>query len=151
MKEGQNVFKFYASGRRYCQGMLATMELQSRHDLIARLYNTVVPCRDEISFEVYMNDEAMDQVVFALAKKKAAKAMQKEERDLQRFASFVSVPSNRKWVPEDLTVISESKEVAGEMITEAVLDQVSHCVLIIIGNFFFLPCLLLGLFIASAI
>ena len=100
----------------------------------------VVPCRDEISFEVYMNDEAMDQVVFALAKKKAAKAMQKEERDLQNFASFVSIPSNRKWVPEDLAVISESKEVAGDLITEAVLDQVSHCVLIIMDNFCFLPC-----------
>ncbi|KAM7474582.1 hypothetical protein LguiB_021825 [Lonicera macranthoides] len=123
MKEGQTVFKFYASGRRFCQGMLATMELQSRHDLIARLYNVVVPCRDEISFEVYMNDEAMDQVVFAMAKKKAAKTMQKEERDLQKFASFVSVPSNRKWVPEELAVISESKEVAGDLITEAVLDQ----------------------------
>uniref|UniRef100_A0A5B6YGX1 Uncharacterized protein n=1 Tax=Davidia involucrata TaxID=16924 RepID=A0A5B6YGX1_DAVIN len=36
LKEGQNMFKFYASGRRFCQGLLATMELQSRHDLISR-------------------------------------------------------------------------------------------------------------------
>ncbi|XP_059653556.1 uncharacterized protein At5g49945-like [Cornus florida] len=124
LKEGTNVFKFYASGRRFCQGLLATMELQSRHDLLSRLYNMVVRCRDEMTFEVYMNDDAMDQVVFALAKKKAAKTMQKEIRDLQRFASLVSPPSNRKWVTEDLAVISESKEVAGDLITEAVLDQV---------------------------
>ncbi|KAK3028243.1 hypothetical protein RJ639_037577 [Escallonia herrerae] len=124
LKEGQNVFKFYASGRRFCQGLLATMELQSRHDLISRLYNMVVPTRDEITFEVYMNDDAVDQVVFALAKKKAAKALQKEERDLARFASLVSPPSGRKWVVDDLAVISESKEVAGDLITEAVLDQV---------------------------
>jgi len=71
-----------------------------------------------------MNDDAMDQVVFALAKKKAAKAMQKEVRDLQRFASLVLPPSNRKWVTDDLGVVSESKEVAGDLITEAVLDQV---------------------------
>ena len=124
LKEGQNVFKFYASGRRYCQGLLATMELKSRHDLISRIYNMVVPCKDEISFEVYMNDDAMDHVIFAVAKKKAAKAMQKEVRDLQRFASVLSPPSGRKWVAEDLAVISESKEVAGDLITEAVLDQV---------------------------
>uniref|UniRef100_A0A5B6YH25 Coiled-coil domain-containing protein 47 n=1 Tax=Davidia involucrata TaxID=16924 RepID=A0A5B6YH25_DAVIN len=124
LKEGHNVFKFYASGRRFCQRLLATMELQSRHDLISRLYNMIVPCKDEITFEVYMNDDAMDQVVFALAKKKAAKTMQKEVRDLQRFSSLVSPPSNRKWVVEDLAVISESKEVAGDLITEAVLDQV---------------------------
>lgn len=52
LKEGQTTFKFYASGRRYCQGLLATMELKSRHDLIARIYNMVVPSKDEITFEV---------------------------------------------------------------------------------------------------
>ncbi|KAM7478822.1 hypothetical protein LguiA_027035 [Lonicera macranthoides] len=124
LKEGQNVFKFYASGRRFCSGLLATFELKSRHDLISRLYNMVVNCKDEISFEVYMNDDAMDQVVFALAKKKVAKTMQKEERDLQRFANLVAPPSSRKWIAEDLAVISESKEVAGDLTTEAVLDQV---------------------------
>lgn len=84
----------------------------------------VVPCKDEISFEVYMNEEAMDHVVFAVAKKKAAKTMQKEVRDLQKFAGMVPVPSGKKWVSEDLAVISESKEVAGDLITEAVLEQV---------------------------
>ncbi|XP_077234223.1 uncharacterized protein At5g49945-like isoform X2 [Tasmannia lanceolata] len=124
LKEGQNVFKFYASGRRFCHGLLATMELRNRHDLISRIYNFVVPCKDEITFEVYMNDDTMEQVVFALAKKKVAKVMHKEVRDLQRYANLVSVPTNRKWVAEDLTVISESKEVAGDLITDAVLEQV---------------------------
>lgn len=124
LKEGQNVFKFYASGRRFCSGLLATMELKSRHDLISRLYNMVVPCKDEITFEVYMNDDSMDQVVFALAKKKLAKTMLKEESDLQRFAGLVAPPNGKKWVVEELQVVSESKEVAGDLITEAVLDQV---------------------------
>ncbi|XVF46009.1 hypothetical protein PTKIN_Ptkin02bG0253800 [Pterospermum kingtungense] len=124
LKEGQNVFKFYASGRRYCQGLLATMELKSSHDLISRLFNLVLPCKDEINFEVYMNDESMDRVVFPLAKKKAAKGMQKEFRDLQRFAGLMANPCGRKWVVDELSVISESKEVAGDLITEAVLEQV---------------------------
>ncbi|CAN4108161.1 unnamed protein product [Withania somnifera] len=124
LKEGQNVFKFYASGRRFCQGMLATMELKSRHDLISRLYNMVVPCKDEITFEVYMNDDAMDHVVVAVGKKKLAKTMQKEITDLQRFASLVSPPTGRKWIAEELAVVAESKEVAGDMISETVLEQV---------------------------
>ncbi|KAH0728492.1 hypothetical protein KY284_004357 [Solanum tuberosum] len=124
LKEGQNVFKFYASGRRFCQGLLATMELKSRHDLISRLYNMVVPCKDEITFEVYMNDDAMDHVVVAVAKKKLAKTMQKETTDLQRFASLVSPPSGKKWISEELAVVAESKEVAGDMLNETVLDQV---------------------------
>ncbi|XP_044489861.1 uncharacterized protein At5g49945-like [Mangifera indica] len=125
LKEGQNVFKFYASGRRYCSGLLATMELKSRHDLISRLYNLVVPCKDEITFEVYMNDDAMDHVVFAMAKKKMAKNMQKEVRDLNKFAGLIPAPpAPKKWVVEELGIVSESKEVAGDLITEAVLDQV---------------------------
>ncbi|KAL1222524.1 hypothetical protein V5N11_018897 [Cardamine amara subsp. amara] len=124
LKEATNVFKFYASGRRYCNGLLATMELKSRHDLISRLFNSVVPCKDEISFEVYMNDEAMDHIVFAMARKKAVKAMHKELRDLQRFGGMVPVPGGKKWVSEDLAVVSESKEVAGDMITDVALDQV---------------------------
>ncbi|XP_058091129.1 uncharacterized protein At5g49945-like [Magnolia sinica] len=124
LKEGQDVFKFYASGRRFCQGLLATMELKCRHDLIARIYNLIVPSKDLITFEVYMNEDSMDQVVFALARKKAAKAMQKEVRDLQRYANLVSVPAGRKWVAEDLAVVAESKEVAGDLVTEAVLEQV---------------------------
>ncbi|KAL5171360.1 Uncharacterized protein HKD37_16G044356 [Glycine soja] len=128
LKEGQTTFKFYASGRRYCQGLLATLELKSRHDLIARIYNMIVPCRDEIAFEVYMNDDAMDHVVFAMAKKKVAKAMHKDVTDLQRFGTLLSAPSAtataRKWVADDLAVISESKEVANDLITDAVIDQV---------------------------
>ncbi|KAL3814515.1 hypothetical protein ACJIZ3_015783 [Penstemon smallii] len=124
LQEGHNVYKFYASGRRFCSGLLATMELKSRHDLISRVYNMVVPCKDEITFEVYMNDDAMDQVVFALARKKLAKTMHKEFRDLQRFAGLVAVPSGRKWVVEELQILSESKEVAGDLINDTVLDQV---------------------------
>jgi len=66
----------------------------------------------------------MDHVVFAMAKKKAAKAMHKDVRDLQRFGSVLSPPTSRKWVADDLAVISESKEVAADLITDAVIDQV---------------------------
>jgi len=119
------VFKFYASGRRFCQGMLATMEMRARHDLLSKFVELVFPRKDTITFEVVMNEDAMDHVVLAVARKKAAKTMQKEERDLQRFANVLtSAPAGRKWVSDELAVVAESKEVAGDMITEAVLDQV---------------------------
>ncbi|GJN14493.1 hypothetical protein PR202_gb01330 [Eleusine coracana subsp. coracana] len=125
LKEGQDVFKFYASGRRFCQGMLATMEMRARHDLLSKMVELVFPRKDTITFQVVMNEEAMDHVVLAVARKKAAKTMQKEERDLQKFATVLtSAPAGRKWVAEELAVVAESKEVAGDMITEAVLDQV---------------------------
>nr|GEV85928.1 hypothetical protein CTI12_AA198100 [Tanacetum cinerariifolium] len=122
LKEGQNVFKFYASGRRYCQGLVATMELKSRHDLIASMYNVFVPCKDEIRIDVYMNDDSMDHVVFALGKKKGVKVMNKEMRDLQRFGSVLA--SSKKWIADELAVVSELKEVAADLVNESVLDQV---------------------------
>lgn len=125
LKEGQNVFKFYASGRRFCQGLVATLELKRRHDLISRVFDVVVGRKDEVRIEVFMNDEAMDQVVFALAKRREVKRVQKEERDVQRFGSLMSSqPGSRKWVSEDLVVVSEVKEVAGDLITETVVEQV---------------------------
>ncbi|KAJ8467336.1 hypothetical protein OPV22_029888 [Ensete ventricosum] len=125
LKEGQDVFKFYASGRRYCQSMLATLEMRSRHDLISRALDLVFPKRDVITLDVVMNEDAVDHVVLALAKRKIAKAMHKEERDLERFATLGVMPlSGRKWVADEVLVVAESKEVAGDLITEVALDQV---------------------------
>ncbi|KAK1309719.1 Uncharacterized protein QJS10_CPA08g00755 [Acorus calamus] len=128
LKEGQDVFKFYASGRRYCQGLLATMELRTRHDLISSVYTAIVPggSMDMISFEVWMNDDAMDHVILAVARKKTARVVQKECQDLQRYANAVSGPPSwvKKWVAEDLVVVAESREVVGDLLSDAVLDQV---------------------------
>ncbi|KAL3693394.1 hypothetical protein R1sor_007045 [Riccia sorocarpa] len=123
MKEGQNVFKFYASGRRYCESFLATMDFRSRHDMIALLWHLVSPQKDEMTIDVHMNEDAMDSVVFAVARRKNAKSMLKERADLQQFASIVNV-TNRKWLSEELTAISESREVALDLMTDALLEQV---------------------------
>lgn len=86
--------------------------------------------KDVITFEVMMNDEAMDNVVMAVARRKTAKGMHKEVRDLQRFATVMgSSPAGRKWVAEELAVVTESKEVAADLITDVVLDQVRFCLI----------------------
>lgn len=125
LKEGVDVFKFYASGRRFCQGLLATMELRSRHDLIARLTDLLFGKKDVIAFEVVMNEDAMDHVVLAVARRKLARVVHKESRDLQRFGAMMTAgPAGRRWVAEDLAVVAESKEVAGDLVTDVVIDQV---------------------------
>ncbi|KAK1598479.1 hypothetical protein QYE76_071913 [Lolium multiflorum] len=84
----------------------------------------VFPRKDAITFEVVMNEESMDHIMVAVARKKAAKVMQKEERDLQKFSSILaSEPAGKKFVADELAVVAESKEVAGDMISDVVLDQ----------------------------
>ncbi|PKA64772.1 Uncharacterized protein AXF42_Ash016803 [Apostasia shenzhenica] len=125
LKEGQDVFKFYASGRRYCQGLIATMELRSRHDLIARVMDLLLNKKDSITFGIVMNEDAMDHVVLAIARKKMARSMHKDAKDLHRFATVMATQSSgRRWVAEELMVVTESKEVAGDLMTDVVIDQV---------------------------
>lgn len=123
IKEGQSTFKFYASGRRYCKSLLATMVFQNRHDLLSQLIYLVSPAKDEITIEVNMNED-MEPLVFALVRKKKAKDALKDLKDLQQFATILNPPTTRKWVSEDLAVISESRELATDLLTEALLDQV---------------------------
>jgi len=124
VKEGQNTFKFYASGRRYCESLLASIVLKNRQDLLSQLLYLVVPTKDEITFQINMNEDAMEPVVFALAKKKVAKDMQRDVKDLNQFATVISPPSSRKWVADDLSVISESRDLAFDLLPEPFLDQV---------------------------
>lgn len=124
LKEGQNTFKFWASGRRYCESLLGTIVLKNRQDLLSQLLYLVVPVKDEITFQVNLNEDAMEPVVFAIAKKKTAKDMQRDVKDLQQFATVLTPPTNRKWVSDDLSVISESRELAVDLLPEMLLDQV---------------------------
>ncbi|KAG0594686.1 hypothetical protein M758_UG099700 [Ceratodon purpureus] len=124
VKEGMNNFKFYASGRRYCESLLATLVLKNRQDLLSQMLYLVFPGRDEITIHVNMNEDAMEPVAFALTHKKKAKDMQRDLKDLQQFATVLSPPTSRKWVSEDLSVISESRELAVDLLPEVLLDQV---------------------------
>jgi hypothetical protein len=72
LKEGLDVFKFYASRRRFCQRMLATMEMLARHDLLSKLVDLIFPKKDMIIFQVLMNDEAMDHALQEIGKYSSA-------------------------------------------------------------------------------
>ncbi|KAH6833324.1 hypothetical protein C2S53_003313 [Perilla frutescens var. hirtella] len=61
LQESKGVFKFYTSGGRFFLGLLVMMELKNQYDLISKLYKIRVSYKDEITFEVYMNDDLIDQ------------------------------------------------------------------------------------------
>lgn len=124
VKEGMTNFKFYASGRRYCESLLATLALKNRQDLLSQVLYLVSPSKDEITIQVNMNDDAMEPVVFALTHKKKAKDMHRDVTDLQQFATILTPPTTRKWVSQELSVISESRELAVDLLPEFLLDQV---------------------------
>jgi len=52
MKESHSCFKFYSTGRRYCHGMYAILDLRSRQDLFSLFLYTIVPRKDVLDIEV---------------------------------------------------------------------------------------------------
>lgn len=121
IKEGQNIFKFYASGRRFCRGLLATLDLQCRHDLITCMWYFVSPRKDEITIDVFMNDENMEPLMFALVRKKNMKTMLKDWKDLQTYAG---AQAQRTGLSDELAIITEFRDLAYDLVTDTVLDQV---------------------------
>lgn len=124
IKEGQNVFKMYASGRRFCDGVLVTMDLNFRHDLLSVLWYLVVPRQDEITVEVHMSEEAMDPFVLAVTRRRGAKAYLKEHRDLKDLAQILDFSARRQWPADELGVIGDSREAANEILSDTVIEQV---------------------------
>lgn len=70
-----------------------------------------------------MNDEDMEPFIFALGRKRTAKVMVKNEKDLKDFAAIVDAPRPKR-LAEELTIIAESKDLIAELLPEVVLDQV---------------------------
>ena len=56
LKESASKFKYYASGRRFVEGMLVTLDLRARQDIImGSLVNMLLPQDDIIDLEVSSN------------------------------------------------------------------------------------------------
>ena len=91
MKESGNVFKFYATGRRYCQGLLAELTLLPRQDALSMLWNLLSPSEDLIRVEVFMTEDAMPPIVLAIATPKHGRALQRESKDIIKSVWGVSV------------------------------------------------------------
>ena len=126
IKDGQNVFKLYASGRRFCESLLVLLQLRNRHDLITLLWETVMGNRDNLEAEVLMDEDAMPPLVFAIVRKQAVKGFLKDNDDCRDFASVIDTSALRsKWGASDLAVISESRELANELLSDVIVEQVS--------------------------
>ncbi len=49
------------------QGLLATLNLRARQDLLALVWYLINPMEDTVTFEAFMNEGSMPQIVVAVA------------------------------------------------------------------------------------
>ena len=121
--EAPDVYKFYASGRRYCQGVLMTFRLASRQDLSALLRSP--SARDVLEIEVNMNENSMPLTVFFIATPSAAKNIIKENRDVGELTKKIEPTRDRLpgWNSEALVVHAEQASVFYDIITQPLMDS----------------------------
>jgi len=129
-KESQSEFLFYATGRRFCQGVLVRLQLRSRHDLFARGLGVLnlVPSNtigegdcDTITLEVTMNPEDMEPFVFACCRKKDLRQTHSAKLDLKHYTSV----ANSEAIPKSLALLTDCSEVVSKVLHPPVAKALS--------------------------
>lgn len=88
-KETPSAFRYYATGRARTRGLVVSLDLLPRQDLLSWVLAAVSGDEDTITVEVFMDPSAVDPFVLAAAPRRDRRRIQKEARDLMAFASVV--------------------------------------------------------------
>lgn len=125
MRESASLFKFYASGRRYCQGLLATLNMRARQDVLSLVYYLIDPREDVMEVEVYMNEVNMPHTVLTVAVPKVARVIQRNCKDVSGFAKQVTVAKDKlaSWPHDKLVVYAEHSSVFYDVFSDTRLQQ----------------------------
>ncbi|XP_022917291.1 PAT complex subunit CCDC47 [Onthophagus taurus] len=130
LKESENIFTLWCSGRTCCEGMLVELKLIKRQDLVAIIAGMMRPTADQIHVKVIMNKEDMDTFVFCIASKKTAAHLSKEMNDLSIY-SPERKPGEKFNIPSTFNVMGEIAEATSALLDSkitAVLNKYSDLV-----------------------
>lgn len=123
IKESENLYSLWCSGRVCCEGMLVTLKLLKRQDLVSTISRMFKPASDQIIMKVEMDSSELDTFVFCLANKKVCGKMQKDLNDLNWFCQEKRRVDSFN-LPASFQLLSEIPEASA-----AVLDsQVVKCI-----------------------
>ncbi|GBP29522.1 Coiled-coil domain-containing protein 47 [Eumeta japonica] len=115
-REAEHCFTMWCSGRTCCEGMLLTLKLIKRQDLVHMLLGAIRPTPDTLLIRVELGKEDSDPFVLCIAQKKTANKLAKEMQDLSVFCPERR-PGDKHGLPSNLSVMSETPEA-----TAAILD-----------------------------
>ncbi|KAM3965639.1 PAT complex subunit CCDC47 [Aphomia sociella] len=115
-REAEHCFTMWCSGRLCCEGMLLTLKLIKRQDLVHVMMGVVRPTTDTLLIRVELGKDDSDPFVFCVAQKKIATRLAKEMQDLSVFCPERRA-GDKHGLPSALNVLSECAEA-----TAALLD-----------------------------
>ncbi|ELT91180.1 hypothetical protein CAPTEDRAFT_178720 [Capitella teleta] len=108
MKDYENAYSLWCSGRVCCDGMLVTLKLLKRQDLVSTISRFFKPASDQIIIKVDLAVDELEKFVFCVANKKVASKMQKDLVDLSSFTELKKVVADK--LPPSLHLLNEVTE-----------------------------------------
>lgn len=117
IKESENVYALWCSGRVSVEGMLVELKFIKRQDLVNTIARAFKPASDQIVVTVDMEPNAMDKFVLCVAQKKICAKLHRDMYDLSQFCLEKKSPEKFE-LPSTYQLLSEIGEA-----TAAVLDK----------------------------
>ncbi|KAF9424599.1 hypothetical protein HW555_000410 [Spodoptera exigua] len=114
-REAEHCFTMWCSGRLCCEGMLLTLKLIKRQDLVHVLLGVVRPTPDTLLVRVELGKDDSDPFVLCIAQKKIATRLAKEMQDLSVFCPERRA-GDKHGLPSALCVLSECAEAAAGLL-----------------------------------
>jgi len=114
IKDSQSNYLMHATGRRHCKSLLATLDLNKRHDLFAKVYCQMFMkpslAADELKIQVPLNDLA--KFCFAICPKSEVRKVRQDCSDVSKYAHPVTV----KKLSKELVLLTDCEEIVPEML-----------------------------------
>lgn len=115
-RDAEHSFSMWCSGRTCCEGMLLTLKLTKRQDLVHVIIGLVKPSPDTLQIRIELGKDDSDPFILCVAQKKLATKLAREMQDLSVFCPERR-SGDKHGLPIALSVMSEAAEA-----TSAILD-----------------------------
>ncbi|KAG5180183.1 hypothetical protein JKP88DRAFT_223569 [Tribonema minus] len=121
--DAADCYTYYATGRRGCESLSATLQLAPRHNLVQTLVDMGFPGqKDALTIEVAMKPDNMEPLVMAVLRKED---MTRAAGDL-RLLEFGSLQPIK--LPQPLVCVAEHADAASRLLTAAAVAALGECV-----------------------
>ncbi|CAG5033408.1 unnamed protein product [Parnassius apollo] len=124
-REAEHCFTMWCSGRVCCEGMLLTLKLIKRQDLVNVLLGFVRPSPDTLLIRVELGKDDSDPFVLCVAQKKFATRLSKEMQDLSVFCPERRA-GDKHGLPSTMNVLSECAEATGAFLDARVCSALTQ-------------------------
>lgn len=125
LKESENVYLLWCSGRTACEAVLFELRLMKRQDLLAVIMAIFRPQPDQVHVKVFMNEGDMDTFVMCLANKKAAIRLSREMADISVYCPDRKSAAEKFGLPTNFVLMSEIGEAATTLLDVRVCSLVN--------------------------